>query len=77
MPLFRYFDFQTKERAMPTVVRKDEAYRLVDPLPDTATWNSLMHEICVREAIDRELADVRAGRTKNVAEIPAKYGLSE
>ena len=62
---------------MPTVMEKQEAHRMVDRLPETATWDDLMHEIYVREAIERGLADSRAGRTTGVAEVRAKYGLTE
>ena len=62
---------------MPTVMQKEEAHKLVDRLPENATWDDLMHEIYVREAIDRGLADSRAGRTKSVQEVRAKYGLPE
>ena len=62
---------------MSTVVQKEEAHKLIDRLPANATWDDLMHEIYVREAIDRGLADSRAGRTKSVQEVRAKYGLSE
>jgi hypothetical protein len=62
---------------MPTAMNKEEAHKLVDGLPDSATWEDLMHEIYVREAIQRGLADVRAGRTTGVAEVRAKYGLTE
>ncbi len=41
---------------------KAEARRLVDELPDTATWEDLMYEIYVRESIEAGLADVAAGR---------------
>jgi predicted transcriptional regulator len=62
---------------MPTVMEKQEAHRMVDRLPETATWDDLMREIYVREAIERGLADSRAGRTTGVAEVRAKYGLTE
>ena len=62
---------------MPTVIQKEEAHRLVDRQPDSATWDDLMHEIYVREAIERGLADSRDGRTKSVREVRAKYGLPE
>jgi len=62
---------------MPTVVQKEEAHKLVDRLPANATWDDLMHEIYVREAIERGLADSRADRTKSVQEVRAKYGLPE
>ncbi len=60
---------------MPTTIQKDEAHKLIDRLPSTATWDDLMHEIYVREAIDRGLDDSRADRTKSVQEIRSKYGL--
>jgi hypothetical protein len=62
---------------MSTVMEKEEAHKLVDRLPERATWDDLMHEIYVRETIERGLADRRADRTKNVREVRAKYGLPE
>jgi predicted transcriptional regulator len=58
-------------------MEKEEAHRLVERMPQNATWDDLMHEIYVREAIERGLADSKAGRTKEVREVRAKYGLSE
>lgn len=62
---------------MPAVMTKEEAHKLVDRLPDRATWEDLMHEIYVREVIERGLADSRAGRTADVREVRAKYSLPE
>lgn len=62
---------------MSGVVRKDEAHKLIDQLPADATWDDLMHEIYVREAIEKGLEDSKSGRTKDVAEIRGKYGLPE
>jgi predicted transcriptional regulator len=45
--------------------------------PRGATWDDLMREIYVRETIKRGLADRNAGRTKDVKEVRAKYGLPE
>src|SRR5574338_563851 len=41
---------------------KAEAHRLVDGLPDTASWDDLAYEVYVRQAIDAGLADAAAGR---------------
>ena len=60
---------------MSTVMEKEEAHRLIDRMPPEATWDDLMREIYVREAIERELADSNAGRTKDVEEVRAKHGL--
>ncbi len=46
-------------------------------MPADATWDDLMREIYVRETIKRGLADSVEGRTKDVKEIRAKYGLPE
>ena len=62
---------------MSTVLEKEEAHRLVDRLPANATWDDLMHEIYVRETVERGLEDSRAGRTRNVRDVRAKYGLPE
>ena len=62
---------------MPTVMEKEEAHKLVDRLPDSATWDDLMHEIYVRKALERGLADSRTGRTKSVRDVRTQYGLPE
>ena len=55
---------------------KDEAHKLVDMMPEGATWDELIHEVYVRESIEKGLADSKAGKTKGVSEIRKKYGLS-
>jgi hypothetical protein len=62
---------------MPQTLSKEQAHRIVDQLPPEATWEDLMREIYVREVIEKGLADSHAGRTKDVREIRARYGLSE
>jgi predicted transcriptional regulator len=62
---------------MTTLLEKDEAHRLIDRMPQGATWGDLIREIYVRETIKRGLADSNAGRTKDVKEVRAKYGLPE
>jgi len=62
---------------MSTVMEKEEAHKLIDRMPRNATWDDLIHEIYVREAIERGLADSKTGRTKDVNEVRAKYSLPE
>lgn len=62
---------------MPNTIIKEEAHRIIDRMPADATWDDLRHEIYVREVIERGLADSKAGRTKDVSEISAKYDLPE
>ncbi len=62
---------------MPDSSVKQEAQRLVESLPDEATWEDLMYRIYVRQAIEAGLEDSRAGRTVEVAEVRARFGLSK
>jgi len=62
---------------MSITINKDDAHKLVDRLPESATWDDLMHEIYVREVIERGLADSKAQRTTDVKEVRAQYGLPE
>jgi len=62
---------------MPTAVSKQEAHKLIHQLPADATWEGLMREIHVLAAIEKGLEDSRSGKTKDVSEIRAKYGLTE
>ncbi len=56
---------------------KDEAKRLLDRLPDTFTWDDLMHEIYVHQAIEAGLADSKAGRTTDIDQVRSEFGLSK
>jgi hypothetical protein len=62
---------------MSNVIRKEDAHRLVDQLSAGSTWEDLMHEIYVREAIEKGLNDSEAGRTQDVSEVRRRYGLPE
>ena len=54
---------------------KDEAKRLVEKLAEDSTWDDLMHEIYVRQAIEAGLADSQAGRTTEVEQVRSRFGL--
>ena len=62
---------------MTTLLQKEQAHKRIDRMPENATWDDLMHEIYVRELIEKGLADSLAGKTKDVKEVRAKYGLPE
>ena len=51
---------------------KQEAHRLVDQLPSDASWDDLMYEVYVRQAVEAGLADADAGRTMSHEEAVAK-----
>ena len=54
---------------------KEEARRLIDKLPENSTWDDLMYEIYVRQAVESGLSDSEAGRVFSVEEVRAKFGL--
>jgi hypothetical protein len=41
---------------------KEEARRLIERLPDDTSWDDLIHDIYVRQAIESGLEDSRAGK---------------
>jgi predicted transcriptional regulator len=55
---------------------KDEAHRLIDRLPEEATWDDLMYEIYVRQAIEAGLRDGEAGRVTDHESVRKSFGLS-
>jgi hypothetical protein len=61
---------------MKTVMEKEEAHKLIDQLPQGATWDDLMHLIYVRETIELGLADSEAGRVKEVKEVRLKFNFN-
>jgi hypothetical protein len=54
---------------MPTTNIKQEAHRLIEQLPENTTWDDLMYEIHVPQAIEARLADSDADRTLDVKEV--------
>ena len=56
---------------------KEEARRLVENLGEDATWEDLMYQIYVRQAVDAGLEDSQTGRTIDVKEVRAKLGLTK
>ena len=62
---------------METISIKEEAKNLIDQLPEDFTWDDLMHQIYVRQAIEAGLADSENGRTTNVEEVRQKFGLAK
>lgn len=51
---------------------KEEARRLIDRLPEDASWDDVMYEVYVRQAIDRGIADAEAGRVIPHEEVLAR-----
>ncbi len=56
---------------------KQEAGRILNSLPDNATWDDLMEQIYVRQTIEAGVRDSDAGRTIDVKEVRKRFGLPE
>lgn len=57
----------------PTV--REQAQRLVDQLPEDASWEDLLYQIYVRQSIEAGLADCHEGRLVSVEEVKRRLGL--
>ncbi len=56
---------------------KDEAHRIIDQLPEDASWEDLIYRIYVRQSIEAGKRDADAGRVETVSEVRRSFGLSE
>ncbi len=56
---------------------KEQARRLLDNLPDSATWEDLIYQIYVRQAIEAGIKDSNEGRTVEVKEARKRFGLPQ
>jgi hypothetical protein len=61
---------------MKTTDIREEARKLVEKLSEHSTWDDLMHEIYVRQAVESGLADSRAGKVIATSEVRKKFGLA-
>jgi predicted transcriptional regulator len=55
---------------------KEEARRIVEQLPDDASWEDLIYRVYVRQAVEAGLKDADEGRTLPVEEVRRKFGLN-
>jgi hypothetical protein len=62
---------------MPTPGIKEQARKLVDSLPDDATWEDLEYKIFVRRKIERGLESLEEEETLSTQEVLDHFGLSE
>ncbi len=60
---------------MATANVKEEARRLVERLPDDATWEDLQYEIYFRQAVEAGLKDSQEGRVVQLEEARRRFGL--
>jgi predicted transcriptional regulator len=52
---------------------KDEVRKLLDEIPEEATWDDIMYEFYVRKKVSLGLADLDAGRMVSQEEVEKKY----
>ena len=55
---------------------KSEAHRLIDTLPNDATWDDVMYRVYVRQCIDAGVQDADAGQMIDVDEVRRRFGLT-
>ncbi len=56
---------------------KSEAQKIIEQLPESASWEDLIYRIYVRQVIEAGLKDVEQGHTVPVAEVRRQFGLAE
>jgi len=68
-----FFSSVVRIKALPIIINrknsmqiegiKQEAYRILDQLPDKAIWDDLMHQIYIRQTIKAGIKNSDEGRT--------------
>jgi hypothetical protein len=56
---------------------KEAAKQLIDRLPENSTWEDLIYEIYVRQAIEAGIADSAANRLTSVEAVRQQFGLPQ
>jgi predicted transcriptional regulator len=56
---------------------KEEARRLIEQLPDDATWEDLQYQIYFRQAVEAGLRDADDGRVVPLDEAKQRFGLGQ
>ncbi len=59
---------------MKTLIR-EQAQRLLEHLPDDATWEDLQYAIYVHQAVEAGQADIDAGRHFTSQQVRQRFGL--
>ena len=52
---------------------KEQVRQLADKLPDSATWDDVLYEVYVYQAVEQGLADADAGRTVSQEEVEREF----
>lgn len=62
---------------MQTANVKKEARRLLNNLPEDATWDDIMYRIYVHQTIEAGLKDSDVGHAVDVKEVRKRFGLAK
>ena len=54
-------------------VAKEEAKKLLDIIPDAATWDDIMYEFYVRKKIETSLESAEAGEVVSHEEVKQRF----
>jgi predicted transcriptional regulator len=52
---------------------KEEARKLIDSIPDTASWDDIMYQFFIRQKVEAGLEAVDAGRVLSQEEVEKKF----
>lgn len=55
---------------------KSEAHKIIDQLPDDASWDDLVYRIYVRQSIEAGLKDAAEGKVESVEDVRREFGLN-
>ena len=61
----------------PKQTPKQEARRLLDELPEDATWDDVVYELVVRRSIVRGIAEAEAGRVSDIKDVLKEFDVPE
>lgn len=56
---------------------KQEAHKLIDQLPDSATWDDVAYALSIVRDIEAGIADSEAGRVVDTKTLRKQFGLPE
>ncbi len=54
-------------------LNKDEAKRIIDSLPENATWDDLMYQIYIKKRVETALHEIEEGETISHEEVKKKF----
>ena len=54
-------------------IAKEEARRLLDNIPESATWDDIMYEFYVRQKVEAAMEEVDAGEVVSHEEVEKRF----